>query len=130
MDFDLVKQTFVRRKLTNSTPVAPDGAEALAYLGRGEADEPLPLIIMLNLKRPRVAGPDALREIKSHPQSCTIPVLVLTSSVVVAGIQEAYTLSTNSYIAKPVHFNNFLKVAAQAGDLLAGHQYAPSKGEL
>jgi CheY-like chemotaxis protein len=111
MDIDLTRRAFVRRKLANPVEVAKDGEEALAYLSRWEAGAPLPIIILLDLKLPKVDGLEVLRQLKSHPQFHTIPVIVLTSSNEDKDIQTAYKLGANSYITKPVDFDKFLDVA-------------------
>jgi len=129
MDIDLTKRAFARRKLANPIEVAQDGAEALAYLGRWEAGEPLPLIILLDLKLPRVDGLEVLRQIKSHPQFSTIPVIVLTSSGDEGDIKAAYQLGANSYITKPVDFDNFLKVASQVEIYWLAINTPPPKGD-
>lgn len=111
MDIDLTKRAFVRRKLANPIEVAVDGEAALAYLPRWEAGAPLPIIILLDLKLPKVDGLEILRQLKSHPQFHTIPVVVLTSSNEDRDIETAYKLGANSYITKPVDFDKFLDVA-------------------
>jgi CheY-like chemotaxis protein len=129
MDIDLTKRAFARRKLANPIQVAQDGAEALAYMGRWEKGEPLPLIILLDLKLPRVDGLEVLRQIKSHPQFSSIPVIVLTSSGDEGDIKTAYKLGANSYITKPVDFDNFLKVASQVEIYWLAINTPPPKGE-
>ena len=111
MDIDLTKRAFVRRKLANPIEIARDGEAALAWLPRWEAGAPLPIIILLDLKLPKVDGLEVLRQIKSHPQFHTIPVIVLTSSNEDRDIKTAYELGANSYITKPVDFDKFLDVA-------------------
>jgi CheY-like chemotaxis protein len=112
MDVDLTIRAFAQRKLLNPIEVARDGEEALAYLPRWEAGEPLPAVILLDLKLPKVSGLEVLRHIKSHPQFRAIPVVVLTSSAEDHDIQAAYELGANSYIVKPVDFDKFIEVAA------------------
>ncbi|MDD5723855.1 MAG: response regulator [Syntrophales bacterium] len=111
MDIDLTKRAFVRHKLANSIEVATDGEAALAYIPRWEAGVPPPIIILLDLKLPKVDGLEVLRQFKSHPQFNTLPVIVLTSSNEDSDIQTAYKLGANSYITKPVDFDKFLDVA-------------------
>ena len=111
MDIDLTRRAFLQRKLANPIEVAKDGEAALAWLPRWEAGAPLPLIILLDLKLPKVDGLEVLRQLKSHPQVHTIPVVVLTTSKEDGDIQTAYKLGANSYITKPVDFDKFLEVA-------------------
>lgn len=113
VDMDLTLRAFARHKLTNPVHVARDGEEALAWIPRWEAGEPLPAVILLDLKLPRVDGLEVLRQIKSHPRLAVIPVVVLTSSSEDRDMQTAYKLGANSYIVKPVNFDKFMEVAAQ-----------------
>lgn len=111
VDVDLTLRAFARRKLTNPVQVARDGEEALAWLARWERGEPTPLVILLDLKLPRVNGLEVLARLKTNPASRAIPVVVLTSSAEDRDIAAAYKLGVNSYIVKPVDFEKFLEVA-------------------
>lgn len=113
VDVDLTLRAFASRKFTNTVHVARDGEEALAWLTRWEAGEPVPAVILLDLKMPRVSGLEVLRALKAHPQFRAIPVVVLTSSSEDADVRTAYDLGANSYIVKPVNFDKFMDVAAQ-----------------
>lgn len=113
MDVDLTKRAFARRNVANPILVARDGEEALKWIGHWEAGEPLPAVILLDLKLPRVDGLEVLRQFKSHPTFQRIPIVVLTSSSEDSDITTAYDLGANSYIVKPVEFEKFLDVASQ-----------------
>jgi len=113
MDVDLTLRAFKRRRLTNPVEVARDGEEALTWIPRWEAGEPLPALILLDLKLPRIDGLEVLRQLKAHPKFRRIPVVVLTTSSENQDVRMAYTLGANSYIVKPVNFEKFLEVAAQ-----------------
>jgi hypothetical protein len=113
MDVDLTRRAFAKRKLVNPIEVARDGEEALAYLARWEAGAPLPVVILLDLKLPKVDGLEVLRQIKDHARIRSVPVVVLTSSSEDQDVEAAYTLGANSYIIKPVNFEKFLQVAQQ-----------------
>lgn len=113
MDVDLTLRAFKRRRLTNPVEVARDGEEALAWIPRWEAGEPLPAVILLDLKLPRIDGLEVLRQLKAHPEFRRIPVVMLTTSSENQDVRKAYTLGANSYIVKPVNFEKFLEVAAQ-----------------
>lgn len=112
-DLDLTKRAFARRRLLNPIQEARDGEQAVAYIERWEAGEPLPVLILLDLGLPKIGGLEVLRQFKNHPTSASIPVIVLTTSAENSDIQEAYRLGCNSYIVKPVEFNKFMEVAAQ-----------------
>ena len=111
MDIDLTKRAFSKQRLINPIEIARDGEEALAYIDKWEKGAPLPLIILLDLKLPKVDGLEVLRQLKSHDELRVVPVVVLTSSSEDKDIQTAYKHGANSYIVKPVDFDKFLKVA-------------------
>lgn len=113
MDLDLTLRAFARRGLVNPIEVARDGEEVLAWLPRWAAGEPLPLVILLDLKLPRVDGLEVLARLRADPVSATVPIVVLTSSDDDGDIQTAYRRHANSYIVKPVDFEKFIEVAAQ-----------------
>ncbi|MCE1170270.1 response regulator [Azovibrio restrictus] len=111
VDLDLTLRAFKRKHLSNPILIARDGEEALDFLPRWEADEPLPAVILLDLKLPKVDGLEVLRQLKEHPRFRRIPVVVLTSSAEDRDMDSAYALGVNSYIVKPVSFERFMEVA-------------------
>ncbi|MBS0659195.1 MAG: response regulator [Verrucomicrobia bacterium] len=111
MDVDLTLRAFARRRLANPVEVARDGAEALALLERWESGARVPVVVLLDLKLPKVSGLDVLARIRAHPQFGKLPVVVLTSSAEHSDVEEAYARGANSYIVKPVDFQKFLEVA-------------------
>jgi CheY-like chemotaxis protein len=113
LDVDLTRRAFQRRNLLNLFHVTRDGAEALEYMARWESGAPLPVVILLDLKLPKVDGLEVLRQIKTHDRFCTVPVVVLTTSIEDSDVQAAYRLGANSYIVKPVDFDKFMEVASQ-----------------
>lgn len=113
MDLDLTQRAFSRRKVVNPFEVARDGEEALEWMRRWDEGAPIPVLILLDLKLPRVDGLDVLRRYKEHPLYRSIPVVVLTTSDEDCDIETAYQLGANSYIVKPVEFEKFVEVAAQ-----------------
>jgi CheY-like chemotaxis protein len=113
MDVDLTRRAFARRHLLNALEVARDGEEALGCIARWEGGEPTPVVILLDLKLPRVNGLEVLRRLKQHPRFARIPVVVLTTSREDADVSAAYALGVNSYIVKPVEFEKFVEVAVQ-----------------
>jgi hypothetical protein len=113
MDIDLTLRAFARRNITNPILVARDGAEALEWVQRWEAGEPLPVLILLDLKLPRIDGLDVLRAFKGHPAVSSIPVVVITTSSEDSDIRNAYYLGANSYLVKPADFDKFLQLVEQ-----------------
>lgn len=119
-DVALTLRAFRKSNILNEIIVAHDGAEALDYLfGRGDYCDRdpavLPQLILLDLKLPKVEGLDVLREIRAHPATRFLPVVILTSSDEESDILESYRLYANSYIRKPVDFNRFLEAVQQLG---------------
>ena len=112
-DLDLTKRAFARQRLLNPIQIARDGEEALAFISRWHAGEPLPIFILLDLKLPKISGLEFLRQLKAHPEFSSIPVIVLTTSREDQDVEEAYRLGCNSYIVKPVEFSKFMEVASQ-----------------
>ena len=113
VDLDLTLRALKSQKLENPILTARDGEEALAYIEKWEKGDPRPVVILLDLKMPKVNGLEVLKEIKSHPVFKTIPVVVLTTSSETTDVRESYQLGANSYIVKPVDFEKFLDVAKQ-----------------
>lgn len=113
VDIDLTMRAFSRRKIVNPIAIARDGEEALAWLPRWDAGEPLPLVVLLDLKLPRVDGLEVLRQFRAHAIARLLPVVVLTTSSEDRDVRAAYEYGANSYIVKPVDFEKFLDVAAQ-----------------
>jgi len=107
VDLDLTQRAFARRKIINPLQIARDGEEALLWIKRWESGDQVPVVILLDLKLPKVSGLDVLRQLKGHPRFCTLPVVILTSSAEDLDIQLAYQLGANSYIVKPVDFEKF-----------------------
>jgi len=113
MDVDLTIRAFAKRKLTNPIDVARDGEEALAWIAKWDAGSPQPVVILLDLNMPKVSGLEVLRTLKSHPAYKCIPIVVLTTSKEDVDVRTAYELGANSYIVKPVDFENFMAMAEQ-----------------
>jgi CheY-like chemotaxis protein len=108
-------RAFARRNLANPVLVARDGEEALQWIPRWEAGEALPAVILLDLNMPRVDGLTRAGANSRRGPSCTrrVPVVMLTTSKEDRDINTAYDLGANSYIVKPVNFENFMDVAQQ-----------------
>ena len=119
-DAELCIDTLQQHKLANRLDWVKDGAEALEYLfaeGRyaDRANRPMPHLILLDLAMPKVNGFDVLRRIRSDQKTKAIPVVVMTSSQEDRDITESYDLGVNSYVSKPVVFDEFAKTVAQLG---------------
>ena len=118
-DAELAMRALRKGKLANGITWVKDGAEALEFIFRdgayaGRPDQ-LPRLILLDLKLPKVDGIEVLRRIKSDERAKTIPVVVLTSSAEERDIVESYKLGVNSYVVKPVEFDQFSETVAKAG---------------
>ena len=119
-DVDLTKRAFEKKNLANTLVVARDGQDALdylfgvgAYAGRDVAD--VPACILLDLKLPKVDGVTVLQTIKGDERTRMIPVIILTSSNEPQDIKACYALGTNSYIRKPVDFDEFVEAVSHLG---------------
>ncbi|MDE2059168.1 MAG: response regulator [candidate division NC10 bacterium] len=113
VDLELTLRALRKHNVSNPIAVARNGEEALDYLykrGRFAADAPIPGLILLDIRLPKVDGIEVLREIKAHPVYRTVPVVMLTTSQQEVDIRTSYELGANSYIAKPVDFDKFLEV--------------------
>jgi CheY-like chemotaxis protein len=119
-DVELTLRALKKSNLTNKMHVVKDGVEALEYIFAtgAYASRDLnhhPKVILLDLKLPKVDGLEVLRRLKSDERTKVIPVVVLTSSKEERDLVESYKLGANSYIAKPVDFDNFVKAVAELG---------------
>jgi CheY-like chemotaxis protein len=119
-DIRLTLRELERENLRNRIVVARDGEEALDFLFcRGIHKErsllQLPKLVLLDLKLPKVDGLQVLQEIKSKPETKTIPVVVMTSSGEQRDLVESYRLGVNSYIQKPVDFDKFRETIKTLG---------------
>ncbi len=116
-DAALLQRAFTKSGLLNPLRLVRDGEEALDYLfGRGPyADReahPLPGLVLLDLKLPKIDGLEVLRQLKAANILKRIPVIVLTSSEQSGDINSAYDLGVNSYLVKPVQFSAFCEIAS------------------
>ena len=119
-DVELTLHALRSNNITNVIEVLRDGAEALEYIfcTGSYADRTVengPKVILLDLKMPKVDGLEVLRRVKADPRTKTIPVVVLTSSREERDIVESYNYGVNSYIVKPVDFEQFSEAVAQLG---------------
>jgi two-component system response regulator len=115
-DEALTIRAFRKNNISNQIVVARDGVEAIDVLFGTEQQEPLrPQVVLLDLKLPRVDGLEVLRRIREDPGKATLPVVVLTSSREEQDLVSGYRLGCNSYVRKPVNFDQFLEAARQLG---------------
>jgi len=119
-DEALTLRALRKYNLANEVVVARDGQEALDYLfgdGKfnGRDTSQLPQVILLDLKLPKVDGLEVLERLRAHPQTSRVPVVVLTSSNEESDLIRSYDLGANSYVRKPVNFEEFLEAARQLG---------------
>jgi len=112
----LTLRAFARRKLVNPIDVARDGEEALDYFKRWDEGEKLPVVILLDLKLPKISGLELLEKIKKHPKYNSIPVVILTTSKAEEDIVKSYSLYANCYVTKPVDLEQFVKVVKSIED--------------
>jgi CheY-like chemotaxis protein len=111
-DIGLTKRAFEKNRIQNKLVVAEDGQEALdylfgagAYAGRDTSE--MPAVVLMDLKLPKVDGLEALRRIRAHDLTKRLPVVILTSSREDQDVAMSYDLGANSYIRKPVDFQQF-----------------------
>lgn len=119
-DAELTLRALKKHNLANNVFLVKDGAEALefifatgAYSYRSINNQPK--VIILDLRLPKVDGLEVLRKVRSDERTRLIPVVVLTSSQEEKDIVESYKLGVNSYITKPVEFEDFIKAVSEVG---------------
>lgn len=116
-DEELTLRALKKSNVLNPIAVARDGAEALDYLlARGKhaaAPPPLPSVVLLDLKLPKINGLDVLRALRSEQRTRLLPIVILSSSNEQRDLVASYELGANSYVRKPVDFGQFLEAARQ-----------------
>ncbi|GAA0368052.1 response regulator [Bowmanella denitrificans] len=119
-DQELAIRAFRKSNLPNEIVIASDGPQALDYLfGRGKyagAEIPaLPAVVLLDLKLPKMDGLEVLQEIRSNHRTKRLPVVIVTTSKEEQDLIRGYELGANSYVQKPVDFNEFVDAIRQLG---------------
>ncbi|MCC6614166.1 MAG: response regulator [Anaerolineae bacterium] len=117
-DLKLMQRALRKSNLSNDLATAIDGEIALDYLFGTDGDEyrhPLPVLVLLDLKLPKVDGLEVLEQIRKHERTQMLPVVILTSSKEQEDIVKSYRLGVNSYIRKPVDFNQFVEAVQHLG---------------
>lgn len=119
-DAELTQRALKKAHVANEIHVVCDGAEALEFLFEtgahaGRAGSPLPRVVLLDLKLPKVDGLEVLRRLKADERTKAIPVVVLTSSREESDLVASYHLGANSYIVKPVESEKFFEAVRDIG---------------
>ncbi len=118
-DEELTLRALQKSNILNPVVVARDGAEALDYLlardKHADSPPPLPQVVLLDLKLPKVDGLEVLRALRAHARTRLLPIVILTSSKEQQDLLSSYELGANSYVRKPVDFAQFLEAARQLG---------------
>lgn len=119
-DEKLTLRAFKKSNIKNELVIARDGVEALDYLfGTGSyAGRDLsimPHLILLDLKLPKIDGLEVLRQLRANPRTKLLPVVILTSSKEQEDMIRGYSLGANSYVRKPIDFNQFIEAMQQLG---------------
>ncbi len=119
-DVELTLHALRKENLANAIHVARDGEEALEFLfcnghHSGRSFEHPPRLVLLDLKLPKIDGMEVLKRLKADPRTRTIPVVILTSSKEERDLINGYCLGANSYIQKPVDFDQFRETVKAAG---------------
>ena len=118
-DIELTLDALDEYNLSNEIVIARDGVDALDYLYRrgtfAQRTGGNPVVILLDLKMPRMDGVEVLKQIKADEQLRVIPIVVLTSSRESRDLEECYKLGVNAYVVKPVRFSEFVEAIKQIG---------------
>ena len=112
-DAELTIRALKKHKLANNLMHLKDGEDAVNFLFSRRS--PIPKMILLDLKMPKIDGIEILKKLKTHPEKKIIPVVVLTSSKEEKDIVESYRLGVNAYIVKPVDFEKFVSAVTEIG---------------
>jgi two-component system response regulator len=119
-DVELTKRAFLKNRLQNELVIVNDGLSALEYLNRtgnyaNLQESNLPAVVLLDLKLPKMDGIEVLNAIRSNEKTKLLPVVVLTSSNEEMDIIKSYTCGANSYVRKPVIFEEFIEAVSKLG---------------
>ncbi len=116
-DEELTLRGLGQTKLKNPVDVVRDGQQALDYLfgTNGQAAKPVPTVVLLDLKLPRVSGLEVLKRIRAEERTRRVPVVILTSSSEDGDLMNGYDFGANSYVCKPIQFDEFATAIAQLG---------------
>ena len=122
-DLELEQRALVQYRIANEIVVVRDGAEALDFLYRrgqfSDRNPADPLVVLLDIKMPKVSGLEVLQQMKADPQLRMVPVVMLTSSREGPDVEECYQLGANAYVVKPVDFAQFAEAVKTIGKFWA-----------
>jgi len=126
----LTLRALKKNQISNPVVVAHDGLEAVDFLfATGPSAGPLPQLVLLDLKLPKLDGLEVLRRIRSDPRTRLLPVVILTTSTEQRDVIAGYQLGVNSYVAKPVDFTQFHEAVRQLGSYWLVLNVAPERSE-
>ncbi|MHB8178779.1 MAG: response regulator [Vulcanimicrobiaceae bacterium] len=115
-DIELTRRAFAKNHILNEIVVLRDGAQASAFLFEEQREGRVaPQFILLDLKLPKISGLEILARIRKDPRTALIPTVILTSSKQEEDLLAGYRLGVNSYVRKPVDFNEFVDAVRQVG---------------
>ena len=119
-DAELTIRALQKHKIANNIIHLKDGSEALDFLfAKGDfinrEAKKVPRVILLDIKMPRVDGIEVLRQVRANDETRLIPVVIMTSSIEEQDIVKSYELGVNSFVVKPVNFNDFAKAVSELG---------------
>ena len=114
-DEALAMRALKRNDIADRVDVVRDGVEALEYINSAAAENRLPQVVLLDLKLPKLDGLEVLRRIRATEATRTLPVVIMTSSSEERDLVDSYSLGANSYIRKPVDFDQFTEAVKQLG---------------
>lgn len=135
-DIELTLRALEKNNIKNEIIVAKNGVQALDFLfcaGKHEGRDPneMPSLILLDLKLPKIDGLEVLRKIRADERTRLLPVVILTSSKEERDLFRGYSLGTNSYVRKPIDFNEFTKAVGLLGLYwLLINESPPAAGEI
>jgi two-component system, response regulator len=114
-DIDLTKRAFEKNHIANEVVVVRDGAQAREFLFDDERRRHMPALILLDLSLPKIGGLELLELIRANEETRLLPTVILTSSKQEEDLLEGYRRGVNSYVRKPVDFNEFVEAVRQVG---------------
>ncbi len=132
-DEALTIRALKKNDIRNEVVIARDGSEALEYLfatAKFEDRDPaqLPILVLLDLKLPKIGGLEVLERLRADPRTKLLPVVVLTSSIEDQDLTTSYALGANSYVRKPVDFIEFTEAVRQLGLYWLRLNQSPPRG--